>query len=236
MEAEHGGGRRGARRDQGSRLLAAAGSAYLTFALRTIRWTYDGTPDTLRLITSEPVIFAFWHERLLLMPALWRIARRTGRSAASYPKVNILVSRHRDGMMIARVIARFGGGAIFGSSGREKGGRLTDRGGAAAVRRAVSLLGVGEHVAVTPDGPRGPARRAKPGLGHLCWLSRRPMVACAARSWPHLRLPTWNRMMLPLPFGRGVIALGAPLHLERGAGEAVDAALEDLHKRVDGVA
>lgn len=220
-------------RDRIGRILAAIAAAYLFFALRTTRWRFDGEAEHLGLITREAVILAFWHERLLLMPAVWTIARDLVGRSAYLPPVNILVSRHRDGMMIARVVRRFGGGAIHGSSGRMKDGRMTDRGGAAAIRRSVTALRSGEHLAVTPDGPRGPARRAKDGLPLISSLSGRPVLACAARSRPFIRVPTWDRMILPLPFGRGVIALGAPFYPEREAIDVVEAAIDRVTRAVD---
>ncbi len=210
-----------------------AAASYLRFALHTTRWTFDCSPSDLRLITTQPVIFAFWHERLLLMPALWRLSRQAGGSPDDYPEVNILVSRHHDGRMIGRVVAHFGARAVHGSSAREKGGRTTERGGAAAIRRLASLLRAGEHIVVTPDGPRGPARAAKPGLIHLAVATGRPILPCAARSVPHLRLPTWDRMMLPLPFGRGVLTLGPALTAKRNVPVPIEAALDDALRRAD---
>jgi lysophospholipid acyltransferase (LPLAT)-like uncharacterized protein len=60
------------------------------------------------------------------------------------------------------------------------------------------------------------------------------VLACAARCWPHLRLPTWDRMMLPLPFGWGVIALGPPFHPERGANVHIENAIDEVTRLADG--
>ena len=208
-------------------------AGYLRVALGTTRWHLDCSDAELRLLTSQPVILAFWHERLLLMPVVWRLSRRAGGSPGHYPKVNFLVSRHHDGQLIARVMAHFGGRAVHGSSAREKDGRITERGGAAAIRRLACLLREGGHVVVTPDGPRGPALSAKPGLAHLASMTGRPILPCAAATRPHLRLPTWDRMMVPLPFGRGVVTLASPIAVKRGALPPIKAALDDALARAD---
>ena len=210
-----------------------AATAYLRFALHTTRWRLDCSPADLRRLTTEPVILAFWHERLLLMPIVWRLIRRAGGSPDRYPKVNVLISRHHDGRMIAGVMARFGAQIVHGSSAREKDGTITDRGGAAALRRLAALLRAGEHVVITPDGPRGPPRMAKLGLDHLARVTGRPILPCAAWSAPHLRLPTWDRMMVPLPFGRGVLSLGPPISSPRAQTPRLEAYLDDVARRAD---
>ena len=172
------------------------------------------------------------------MPIVWQLSRRAGGSPHDYPKVNVLISRHRDGRMIASIVSRFGARIVHGSSAREKDGRATERGGAAAVRRLARLLRAGEHVVITPDGPRGPPRTAKLGLAHLERITGCPILPCAASTSPHVHLPTWDRMMVPIPFGRGVVTIGSPvtvLSRARRSGEpAIKAALDAAIRRTDG--
>src|SRR5277367_6455661 len=93
-------------------LAAALLGHYLAFALRTTRWTLHGAEHVGPHIAGKPAIVAFWHERLPLMPALWRLAR--GRPA----RVHVLVSRHRDGRFIGQVIGRFRVEIMHGSTSR----------------------------------------------------------------------------------------------------------------------
>src|SRR5580698_9353570 len=88
---------------------------YLAFALRTTRWTLDGAEHVAPHIGGEPAIVAFWHERLPLMPALWRLAQRQGSTA----RTHVLVSRHHDGRFIGLLVARFGLTAVHGSTARD---------------------------------------------------------------------------------------------------------------------
>ncbi|HTW26318.1 MAG TPA: lysophospholipid acyltransferase family protein [Acetobacteraceae bacterium] len=160
---------------------------------------------------GRPCIVAFWHERLPLMPVLWRIARRRWRAPG---RAHVLVSRHRDGRLIGAVVGRFGLDAVHGSSGRG------DKGGAAGMRSLLGLLAAGDHVAITPDGPRGPRRQAAGGVAQLAALSGAPVLPAAAQCSRRRVLRTWDRMVLPLPFGRGVIVCGPPLAVPREGWEA----------------
>ena len=73
------------------------------------------------------------------------------------------------------------------------------------------MLEAGDHVVITPDGPRGPRRVAAPGVAQLAALSGMPVLPCAAQTSRRWTLRSWDRMVLPLPFGRGVIVCGAPI-------------------------
>ena len=144
-------------------------------------------------------IFAFWHSRL--MPLVY-----THRSR----QIAVLVSRHRDGEWIARLIERLGFATARGSS---------TRGGEEGVREMLTLARRDHLLAITPDGPRGPAERVKPGLVYLASRTGLPVVpvaTAASRSWV---FPSWDRFRLPHPFARVVVAYGAPIEIPADLGE-----------------
>lgn len=190
-------------------VLAALLGRYLVLALRTTRWTIDGAGHAAPHLAGRPAIAACWHERLALLPALWQQGGRRGR-------VSILASRHRDGRLIGALMRRFGVDVVHGSTARNG----QDRGGAAGLRALCERLAAGDHVVITPDGPRGPRRQAAAGVAHLAALSGVPVLPCAAQTSRRLVLNTWDRMVLPLPFGRGVIVCGAPIAVARDGAEA----------------
>jgi hypothetical protein len=118
--------------------------------------------------------------------------------------VKILISEHRDGEMIARIIGRFGLPAIRGS---------TTRGAARALLEMCDALASGGEVAVTPDGPRGPARSFASGAIVAAHRAGAPIVAIgvsASRSW---RLRSWDAFMIPKPFARVTIAYSDPMYV-----------------------
>ncbi|WP_084698313.1 lysophospholipid acyltransferase family protein [Muricoccus aerilatus] len=199
---------------------------YVAFAFRTTRWTLaaDAATEALRGGLAEgPVILAFWHERITLGPGLWVTMR--GRIPALAPKhPQVLVSRHRDGVFIGGVVARFGLETIHGSS--DKGG--SSKGGSAALRTMLRVLRGRGVVAITPDGPRGPRRVAATGVGQLAALSGAPVFTYGAATTRCIRLRSWDKAVFPLPFGRGLMVLMAPFTVPPEAAEAGRAAVEAL--------
>jgi lysophospholipid acyltransferase (LPLAT)-like uncharacterized protein len=200
------------------RAAAAMLGAYLAFALRTTRWQIEGGDHLDPFRRDVPVIITFWHECLPLMPAGWAELRRESPARRGA----VLISRHRDGRFIAAILARFAIDIVHGSSGKP-GAR--DKGGAAAIRALLARLHDGNAVIVTPDGPRGPSRVAAGGAIHLAALSGAPILPAAARLRHRLILRTWDRMILPLPFGRGAIVCLQPFTVARDSREAAQAAL-----------
>lgn len=192
-----------------SAVLAWCLGWYLKLTLASIRWHLVGEENLAQARAGAPMVVAVWHDELTMLPQLAIAARAMGMRLTP----RLLVSRHRDGQILASIMRRFGTIPIHGSSRDSR--KKRDHGGAAAVRQLLDILAAGDHVVVTPDGPRGPAHIAAPGLAQLAGLSGAPIlpIGCAVS---HRRLlPTWDRMVLPLPFGRGVIAIGAPVPIPR---------------------
>lgn len=205
--------------------LAGLLGRYLEFALRTTRWTLHGEAHLTASLALGPVVAAFWHERLPLMPALWtRVHRQSGGAATAF----VLVSRHSDGRFIGEVIRRFNLGLVHGSS-RRKG---QERGGAAGARALLGVLEAGGHVVITPDGPCGPRRVAAPGVAQLAARSGAPVLPCAAQTSRRWTLATWDRMVLPLPFGRGVLVCAASMTV---AADGAETALPEIEAAITAV-
>lgn len=205
------------RRPAAQTLLESLMGGYLSFALGTTRWTLVGGERLAPFLVGQPAVVAFWHECLPLMPAFFRLARKE----ASGLKVCALVSRHADGRFLAGLLRRFGLEVVHGSSGRD--GR--ERGGTASVRALMERLGAGVFVAITPDGPRGPRRQAAPGVAQVAGLAGAQVLPCAAQTTRKIVLRSWDRMVVPLPFGRGIIFCGTAIGVPR---EGWDAALPDI--------
>ncbi len=210
-------------------LLAAWLGSYLRFALRTTRWTLHGESHFAPFAAGHAGVAVFWHERLPLMPALWDLARLRHPGLRGH----VLVSRHRDGRFIGAMLRHFAVDVVYGST--RSGGR--DRGGAAGMRTLLALLEAGHLVVITPDGPRGPRLVAAAGAAQLAALSGTPLLPCAAQTTRRHVLKTWDRMVLPLPWGRGVLVCGSPIEVPRAGAEAalpsIEAALSEAAERAD---
>lgn len=148
---------------------------------------------------SGQYVIAFWHSRFVLMPY-------------SYPdrRLVILSSRHRDSRMLAAVMQRFGLVQAWGSS---------SSGAVSGLRQILRCVRDGHDVGITPDGPRGPRRRAQPGVIAIARLSGKPIVPVAFSARPARRLASWDRTLVPWPFGRGLFLYGEPIRIPRDAGE-----------------
>ena len=207
-------------------VVAAALGLYLRSALARTRWTLVGESDAAPFLApGRPAVFAFWHECLPLMPALWRIAR--GRPEGRGLRARALVSRHADGRLLGEVMRRFGVEVAHGSS---------SRGGAAGLRGLLDGLEGGAHALITPDGPRGPARRAAPGVAHLAAMAGVPVLPCAAWTSRCRRLGSWDRLVVPLPFGAGRIVCLPPIAVARDNPEAALPAIEAALSRAAAIA
>ncbi|MCI0754335.1 lysophospholipid acyltransferase family protein [Teichococcus vastitatis] len=209
--------------------MARSLGAYLAFCYRTTRWSLVGQEHLAVFARrNEPMIIAFWHERLPMMPMLWTVTHRLHPETKDW-QPHVLVSQHRDGRFIGEIVSRFRLAMLYGS---------TSRGGATALRSMLRVLREGSPVVITPDGPRGPRRKAAEGVAQLAALSSVVIVPTAAATLRHRLLPSWDRMMLPLPFTRGVLVCGPPIRVSRGdtalAVAAIETALDAACDAADG--
>jgi lysophospholipid acyltransferase (LPLAT)-like uncharacterized protein len=165
----------------------AAAAIRLLYA--TIRWEVvapAGADD------DKQVIYAFWHGRMLMLPGHYRTLKNR-------PPLYMLISQHGDGRLIAFAIKLLGIQSVAGSSTRR---------GMAATLELVRRLQEGVAIGITPDGPKGPRSVCKRGVVTMALhsgVSIRPVSYSAEDRWI---LPSWDGMIVPKPFSRGVIVFG----------------------------
>ena len=174
-----------------SRALLLLGTGALRILARTWRFQVINPEaiDNLRA-AKRAFIFSLWHGQLL--PLLWH-HREEG--------VVLLISEHQDGEMVARAAESLGYALVRGS---------TTRGGDRALISVIRELQAGREVAITPDGPRGPAKKYAPGAliaAQRSGVAILPVVAVADKAW---RLRSWDQFMIPKPFARVTVAYGDP--------------------------
>lgn len=154
---------------------------------------------------GERFIYAFWHQRQVFFT--W--SHRDAEAA-------VLVSKSKDGEMIAKTMELSRIAAVRGSS---------TRGGAAAAREMVEILRSGRDVGITPDGPKGPAREVKEGAVRVAQLSGMPIIPIANALSNKIEIAkAWDRFQVPLPFGRSVVIYGEPFRVADGDDLSVKAA------------
>lgn len=197
--------------------LVSLYTRYILFVLRSTRWRHVGF-DAVEadLAAGRPHVLCLWHERLALAP-FFRDWRGT--------PVAALASAHEDARVLEPVFARMGIGYIaLRSSGDNS----------AVLRAAVRALRAGTTLGVTPDGPLGPRRTAKPGAVLLAAMSGAPLTPIAFATSRRIVLPSWDRFVLPLPWGRGAFVAGDSMTVPpRPEDDAVRAMLAELGRAID---
>ena len=187
------------------RAVGLLGQGLVGALFATVSFRIEGEESFLRFRREgRPVIFVFWHGQLL---PLVHQHRRTG--------AVVLVSEHVDGEYITRVIERNGFGTVRGSS---------TRGGIRGLKGLIRAARAGRDLALTPDGPHGPARSFKPGALLAAQFTGLPVIPVAAAASADLHFDSWDRFEIPRPLSVVRITYGAPRWVERAAGrEALEA-------------
>ncbi len=172
----------------------------------TLRYRVEDAGGVFGRTPPRPLIFAFWHNRIFLVPHLYRRFWRP----RDHDRGAVLVSRSKDGQLLAEVLSAFRLRCVRGSS---------SRGGAEALRELTRLVEEGYDIGITPDGPRGPRYVLQPGVVNLARLTGAPIVPVSYRlDWKHT-LKSWDRFMIPLPFSRCTVRCGPPVTVPREADE-----------------
>ncbi|HOV77932.1 MAG TPA: lysophospholipid acyltransferase family protein [Sedimentisphaerales bacterium] len=144
-------------------------------------------------------IFVFWHSRLFYLVYYYMLR-------APRCKVCMLVSMSRDGDYGAALVRRLKQEVVRGSS---------SRGGQAAVRNLVSRIASGSNVAITPDGPRGPALTVSEGVVKLAQMTGARIIPVSYSASRRFLLKSWDRFIVVKPFGRVHVAFGEPIRVPR---------------------
>jgi lysophospholipid acyltransferase (LPLAT)-like uncharacterized protein len=189
--------------------LALAG--YMQLVKVTTRWTVYGR-EAIEPIWAgrKGVIGCVWHSRTLMTVAGW---------PKDVQPAAMLISRSADGGFTNHVARLHGIGVIRGSARNPK--KTKEKGGLAAVRAMMEHIAAGGCMALTPDGPRGPRMRANLGAVRLAQATGAPMMAFAWSTTARIVVNSWDRLILPLPFSRGVIVWKGPIAAPESGESAV---------------
>jgi lysophospholipid acyltransferase (LPLAT)-like uncharacterized protein len=174
-----------------------------------IQWVGKENLDLIRK-ENKAVVYAFWHGRMLVFTYSHR--KR---------KIHVLISQHRDGEYIARIIHRLGFVSVRGS---------TTRGGSKALFEMCDKTAAGFDVAVSPDGPKGPGFRVHPGIIYVAQRSGMPIVPISNSAENRWNLSSWDRFLIPKPFSKTVIMLGEPIYV---APESTPEQLEEKRRELE---
>ncbi len=176
-------------------ILSMLGQALFSFVFRTGRWNISGEEHLRRVLENkEPVLLCSWHGRLSFISFYLHRAKI---------KPWAIASRHGDGDIMARILMRWGMKLIRGSS--KKGGRGVLKKMGEAFSSSVPV------VAITNDGPKGPARVAKSGSVTLARKYNAQIIAISGSASRYWQFNSWDRFRLPKPFSRIYIRISSPM-------------------------
>ena len=166
----------------------------LLFLLNKVK--IHGEDNLLQLAKAgKPIMVCVWHGRLLF-PSWYIRLKMTN--------LHAIASHHSDAEIMALILKHWGYSLIRGS---------TRKGGKAVVQKMADVFKNGGIVAVTNDGPKGPPRIAKAGSTGLAIIYNVNMVTLTGSATKFWHINSWDRFMLPKPFGKIQITVSTPLNI-----------------------
>ena len=191
-------------------VIAAIAAGYMKLVYATSRMIYEPENPFVLYGPYLPGIGTLWHGNQFLL----------GRIRPPDVRLRILISTHRDGEITARVAAKFGAGTVRGS-GAAGSKRWIEKGGVSSFLALRSSLEEGYSVMMTADSNRRAARRAGAGVVSLSRASGRAIVGIGIAARPRIVFNSWDRTVLPLPFGRIAVVAAPPLIVPADASETM---------------
>ncbi len=174
--------------------------AYLKFVYLTSRWEFVWTNAPLenKFNTLDGALLALWHNRLAFGMHIFK----------KYNNVFALASSHTDGKIITDVIRAMNYGVIEGSTNRNPTG---------AIRSIINSLKLGNKIVITPDGPRGPAYKINSSITKMAYKYNKPLIPISCMAKKYFTLNSWDKMIIPKPFGKIVVTIGSSIILSGDA-------------------
>jgi hypothetical protein len=200
-----------------ARILARLAWMFVTLLNRSVRVRFVNKESAERLGSQKgKLIYAFFHGDMIHL-------------LHAYQDSGILIpaSESRDGEIMAHLLKNFGFDVVRGSSKR-KGHR--------ALRELIAGMRKGKTVAISVDGPRGPAHKVKPGALFLAGLMKAPIVPLAISADRCMVFrKSWDQLMLPAPFSEVAILYGKPLYVNGTSEEEIQTAQRRLEASLRGL-
>ena len=186
---------------------------YMKLVKHTTRWEFRYADRVSHILGSgDGVIALTWHSRFMMLTAAWK---------ANELDPYVMISRSRDGAVVAATCKALGLKTLRGSA--RKSGK--SKGGDAAAAGAMTAIRSGGCVVITPDGPRGPRQRLGDGPLRLARATGAPLMPCTFSVARRKQFESWDRFVLPKLFGKGLILWGTPVEI---SSTATDADLEKI--------
>lgn len=194
-------------------IFIASRALLLTVRCRLLEPSKYLAPDA-----PTPVIFCIWHNRLATCIKVLDLYRRPHNSGAG---MAALISASKDGAFLSRILEWFGVQAVRGSSSRR---------GAQAMLELTTWAERGYDLTITPDGPRGPCYEIQDGITSLAQLTGLPIVPVVFNLNWKIKVNSWDKFQIPLPFARCEVRAGKEI---RVPSDATDAQRKELRQQLE---
>ena len=181
-------------------LLSLIGSIYVLTVYKTSKVNLKNRKKIESLLErNESFIYSFWHDQLLMCPLTWQ----------SNSNIKVLISKHRDGDIIAQLISNLGFEAIRGST--HKTNKIKNKGGLLSARKMIKSLKNGISIGISPDGPKGPRHKVSEGILIISRLSKSVILPVGIGFKKKWVLNTWDKFIIPKPFNEITVIWGDPI-------------------------
>ena len=181
-------------------LLSLIGSIYVLTVYKTSKINLKNRKKIENLLErNESFIYSFWHDQLLMCPLTWQ----------SNSNIKVLISKHRDGDIIAQLISNLGFEAIRGST--HKTNKIKNKGGLLSARKMIKSLKNGISIGISPDGPKGPRHKVSEGILSISRLSKSVILPVGIGFKKKWVLNTWDKFIIPKPFNEITVIWGDPI-------------------------
>ena len=181
-------------------LLSLIGSIYVLTVYKTSKVNLKNRKKIENLLErKESFIYSFWHDQLLMCPLTWQ----------SNSNIKVLISKHRDGDIIAQLISNLGFEAIRGST--HKTNKIKNKGGLLSARKMIKSLKNGISIGISPDGPKGPRHKVSDGILSISRLSKSVILPVGIGFKKKWVLNTWDKFIIPKPFNEITVIWGDPI-------------------------
>ena len=181
-------------------LISLIGSFYVLTVYKTSKVNLKNRKKIENLLErNESFIYSFWHDQLLMCPLTWQ----------SNSNIKVLISKHRDGDIIAQLISNLGFEAIRGST--HKTNKIKNKGGLLSARKMIKSLKNGISIGISPDGPKGPRHKVSEGILSISRLSKSVILPVGIGFKKKWVLNTWDKFIIPKPFNEITVIWGDPI-------------------------
>ena len=185
------------------KFLSLVGALYVYIVYISSQKTFINKDNFDKLILeNKSFIYALWHDQLLLSPFTWQTKNR----------IDILISKHKDGDIIADLIKCHGFNSIRGSTNNPN--KEKEKNTITSIRKIIKTLKANVSIGITPDGPRGPRHKVSEGTINISRISNKKILPMALAYKEQWVLNTWDKFIIPKPFNKICIVWGDTIDIE----------------------